>query len=742
MTLLPLAAVFTLAAGRVCAAGPAADSTPDPASQRLVNLCKVWGTVKFFNPVLACRNLDWDTPLISAIPKVKAATSASEYAAAVQDMLSALNDPVTRVLRSSPPHDPESPGEARAGDFLEWLPGETLVLHASRYRGIDPAVNDQTITELRTALVKAHAVVLDLRGARPDSFLQTAAFASELVNGEIMAATNRYVRHVGYALYGGPQQFLYFATHETCPADPTAAAPGPRPSRLAIAFDGESRLSLDVVGLRANEGVRFAGTGPIPTEGIVDKTSIKLEEGFVAQLRTGEIELLDGTSDLEPDVRVPALGPGDNLMTAALALARGTIPNTPRKRTPLPLYAHRQDDPYSVSPCPSPELRLLGLFRFWNVIRYFYGYPDSLPKNWDAELSQSLGAFERADTETKYVLATAKLAARIPDSNVHVYSGALNRHFGEADPPFHVRMIEGLPCVADLVSPAACKEAGVSPGDVIVTVAGAPVQTRMAELAQYLPASNPWARDRDVCGYLLSGPDGTSVQVTLRDARGRSRAAQIARKTNWPRAYAEGQPAYRLLPGNIGYVDLQTLRWDEVDPMYDLLVRTRAILFDIRHGMQMDPQALVTRLNRRSATWGEILRKPVVRWFDEDHAVREESHDPILTAGGPTYPGQSVLLVDEFVQGTRERFANFLRAAGGTKFVGTRTAGACGNVSNLVLPGGIVVQFGMYEALQADGAPLQRIGLPLDVEVKRTLQGVREGRDQILEAALARYKAK
>ena len=42
---------------------------------RLAGLAKVWGTVKYFHPFLAYRDVDWDKALIETIPKVNAAKS-------------------------------------------------------------------------------------------------------------------------------------------------------------------------------------------------------------------------------------------------------------------------------------------------------------------------------------------------------------------------------------------------------------------------------------------------------------------------------------------------------------------------------------------------------------------------------------------------------------------------------------------------------------------------------------------
>src|SRR5438045_5555223 len=58
--------------------------------ERLVGLAKVWGTVKYFHPFLAYRNIDWDRALVETIPKVNAATTAAGYQDAGSSMLMAF----------------------------------------------------------------------------------------------------------------------------------------------------------------------------------------------------------------------------------------------------------------------------------------------------------------------------------------------------------------------------------------------------------------------------------------------------------------------------------------------------------------------------------------------------------------------------------------------------------------------------------------------------------------------------
>src|ERR671920_781997 len=78
----------------------------------------------------------------------------------------------------------------------------------------------------------------------------------------------------------------------------------------------------------------------------------------------------------------------------------------------------------------------------------------------------------------------------------------------------------------------------------------------------------------------------------------------------------------------------------------------------------------------------------------------------------------------------------FYEAANGTKFVGSHTNGANGDVTRFFVPGGISVSLSGHGVRHADGRQLQRVGLVPHVQVKPTIKGVREGRDEVLERAV------
>ncbi|NQX98182.1 MAG: hypothetical protein HRT73_09930, partial [Flavobacteriales bacterium] len=61
--------------------------------------------------------------------------------------------------------------------------------------------------------------------------------------------------------------------------------------------------------------------------------------------------------------------------------------------------------------------RVLGLFRYWNIINYYFPYKQLSDNNWDSVLTNVIPAFIKADNYRKYIKQTLLLSAKINDSH-------------------------------------------------------------------------------------------------------------------------------------------------------------------------------------------------------------------------------------------------------------------------------------------------------------------------------------
>ncbi|MCO6480147.1 MAG: hypothetical protein J5I94_26140 [Phaeodactylibacter sp.] len=68
--------------------------------------------------------------------------------------------------------------------------------------------------------------------------------------------------------------------------------------------------------------------------------------------------------------------------------------------------------------------------------------------------------------------------------------------------------------------------------------------------------------------------------------------------------------------------------------------------------------------------------------------------------------------------------------------IGAPTAGANGNVNGFRTPGGYGLSFTGMQVLQHDGVQHHLLGIQPDIYMEPTIEGIREGRDELLEQAL------
>ena len=101
------------------------------------------------------------------------------------------------------------------------------------------------------------------------------------------------------------------------------------------------------------------------------------------------------------------------------------------------------------------------------------------------------------------------------------------------------------------------------------------------------------------------------------------------------------------------------------------------------------------------------------------------------------YDRPVVLLMDERTISHLEWVIMSFRVAPNVTVIGPFSMGSNGNVTSLPIPGGISMSFTSLGVYTPEGGQTHRIGLTPDIRVDRTVQGILEGRDEIMEAAVA-----
>lgn len=717
----------------------AEDGGPGPAMENAAALGRVWGTVKYVHPALAFREVDWDGALVEALPRATAAKTPDALADAVGVMLRRLDDPLTRVEREAPEAPSKASGSKRPGPFSRWS-GDVLVVDLDRrYANLNELF--PLVTALAPELAKARRVIVDLRASGHDEAMWMGMalgfLERSLPSEKVTAPAERFRVYSGFPVQLGPSSGGYSASVETRLARTFAPAPGTPKRSVAFLVNGRTPLSPLLLAMRGSPRTFLVSQGALDESSAVQVRQVPLPGGYRAVVRASELAFAPGSPGLRADVTVPANADEQAFQAAVRLLHSGAAKTSSRASSQsAALPTGGPDDAYESMPYPAEPYRMLAVIRFWSVMRFFHPDPKALG-DWDAVLPTFLSRAREAADAPAYTRVLYALAARVNDGHVFVAEGGLPmRSLAEGNAPLVLRAVEGRLLVTELPVPEAARAAGVALGDEVLSVDGEPVATRAERLSALLGASHAAARQERVASLLLAGAEGSPVVMMLQSQDGRMKEAKLLRSREFLpflRPPPESPTPWKKLEGGVGYADLRLLRADGVDAMLDALKDSRALVLDLRGYPQGSAWALAPRLNTRGATTSALIARPLLSAGE----VREVRHaEPLPTTDKPLYRGRVVVLVDERTLSQGEYTAMMIQAASGAKLVGSATAGAVGDTTNVCLPGAVCVLFTGQRFETPDGRAVQGVGLRPDVEVHPTVLGLRAGRDEVLERAL------
>jgi hypothetical protein len=395
--------------------------------------------------------------------------------------------------------------------------------------------------------------------------------------------------------------------------------------------------------------------------------------------------------------------------------------------------AHFRNEPYYNSPAQHDAgFRLLAVYRFWNMVAYWFPYRDVMGENWDAVLAEFIPRVVLTPTFEEYERALMALVARIHDSHANLWSSLEVRPpVGNGMCPGQFRLIgEGA-----VVTKTPAGIPSIQPGDVVTALDKVPLRELIHPWLPYYGNSNEAARDRDFSRCFTRGPLTRPATLTLRRNE-RTFDVEVPReKENLDDVFAfhdRAGPTFCKISPEVAYIKLSDVKVEDVDDYLDQAVGTRGLVIDIRnYPSAFVPFALGRRLVEKAVPC-VIFTKPDYRRpgaFLWTEAV-------VLRPEGKRYTGKVAILVDEVTQSSAEYTAMILRAAPGAVVVGSQTAGADGNCVDVPLPGNGAAMFSGIGVFYPDRKPTQRIGIVPDILARPTPAGIRAGRDEVLEAAL------
>lgn len=380
--------------------------------------------------------------------------------------------------------------------------------------------------------------------------------------------------------------------------------------------------------------------------------------------------------------------------------------------------------------------QLLTLFRLWNLIEY-YG-PNKLltDKPWDEVLTEYIPRMAEAK-DLDYYFAVMKLNRELCDGHVAFPYEFL---FGTRIVPTWVEMLDGDRLV--VTNPG--KTEGLQRGDEIVRIDGRPTTARINEIRRYVSVSNEAGLRQSATYYSLASPKEEYMLAFRRNGTLDSMLVKTVpgNEFNIYEVLSANEP-YKSIDEQTGYIDARVLTEEMFGDAMEAFRGTKAIIVDLRGYPACDVSMLVgeyfTEKPVRFAKWstpfpglpGEFQFDP-----DEDLLYKGMTEEAAPKDNPDAYKGRVIVLVNEMTQSAGESAVMCFQVLPNTTVVGSQTAGANGTGVMIPLPKGFYTRYSSIGCYYPDSKEVQRKGVKVNIEAHPTIDGIRAGRDEVLETAL------
>jgi hypothetical protein len=408
-----------------------------------------------------------------------------------------------------------------------------------------------------------------------------------------------------------------------------------------------------------------------------------------------------------------------------LALAAGLEARVPLTLTDAEAKASAPAPPREPYGQDDQDTRIADIVVAWNVFRHFYPYWREVDVDWDARLQPHLALALAATTREQHRDVLRQVVADLRDGHGTVIDTAAT---GErASLPVRFMVLEG-----QLVIIASGVPAEIPVGAVVTSIDGGPAMPRVEQTARLASGTRQWTEER-AARELATCPKGARVALTVENG-GASRTVRLQCDAAQPPA--ENRPAaVSELAAGVWYVDLTRAEMPRIRPELDKLAQARAVVFDVRGypteaGLRILPHLLDDPEQDRWMHVAKIVGP-------NGQSVGWNSIGWNLKPATPRFSGRIVFLTDGRAISYAESVMGYVADRKLGTIIGSTTAGANGNVTTFAVPGGFRIAFTGMRVTGHDGqTPHHLTGITPHITARKTIAGLREGRDEVLARAL------
>ena len=385
------------------------------------------------------------------------------------------------------------------------------------------------------------------------------------------------------------------------------------------------------------------------------------------------------------------------------------------------------------------NVRLADVVITWNIFKHFYPYFDVVDVDWEAALAEALEESFSDENESDFLMTLKKFTAKLKDGHIDVFlDGDTSTAFVL---PLEWEWVEKSLVLTNILK----EDLGLNLGDKVLEIDGNPSAAYFQEARQYLSAANESYMSNKLARYTTRGPKGTHVALKLMDANGevyiKSIERSLSRNEHWDANIRNAKPSFKELDSDIYYLNLDKISMTEIDALLPRLEKASGIICDLR-GYPNGNHDFISHLLEENDTSSQWMRIPQITYPNYEKLAGLDPHGWGLQAKSPHLDAKVVFMINGRAISYAESYMGLIDHYNLATIIGEPTAGTNGNVNPFILPGGYSIGWTGMKVLKHDGSQHHGVGIIPDIPVSKTIEGIRQGRDEYLEKAIEIIESK
>jgi len=371
------------------------------------------------------------------------------------------------------------------------------------------------------------------------------------------------------------------------------------------------------------------------------------------------------------------------------------------------------------------NVRLGNICIIWNLIQHFFPYFESAKVDWSQYLELGIKEAYTSNSSDDFYLSIHKILKPLKDAHNRV-SNEYSKYrlpvwFDETEDKLYISKIwKGA-------------EALVKVGDIVSSINNIETKKFIEQNRQFVLNSSESGFISSLSAFISEGKCGSTIDLLLNKGEESERTVTLTRSRRWVQETVTPKPVTQIKSG-IYLIDCSLFDKNIFEKYLDTLKQAKGLIFDVRNYpryVRFLNYFLKHPVEIKNNMLTQISMKP-----DQKDLEYNRFGWSFLEPSPFQFTAKAVFLTNGIALSRAETLMSIVKHYKIGTIIGSATSGTNGGMIETNLLADFYFSFTGTRYSNADGSTHHTVGVLPDIELKPTIKGIREGRDELVEKAL------